>query len=71
MAYASYSFVDATFQTQNIIAAENNPKADDCDDLIPGFEGEGDEEATCVEIRPGNRMPGVPRHRFKAGFDYW
>ncbi|WP_291161758.1 TonB-dependent receptor [Hyphomicrobium sp.] len=29
-----------------------------------------DEIPTCLTIRPGNRMPGVPRHRFKAGFDY-
>jgi iron complex outermembrane recepter protein len=69
MAYASYSFVDATFQTANIIAAENNPHAAECEDLLgPGFDGEDD--ATCVRISPGNRMPGVPRHRFKAGFDY-
>lgn len=69
MAYASYSLVDATFQSSNIIAAENNPHADECEDLLgPGFDGE--EDATCVQISPGNRMPGVPRHRFKAGFDY-
>jgi outer membrane receptor protein involved in Fe transport len=22
-------------------------------------------------VRSGNRIPGVPQHRFKAGFDYW
>ncbi|MFA5900099.1 MAG: TonB-dependent receptor [Hyphomicrobium sp.] len=68
MGYVSYSFVDATFQTANIIAAENNPKAEECEDLIPGFDGE--DEATCVAISAGDRMPGVPRHRFKAGLDY-
>ena len=70
LAYASYSFVDATFQSTNIIASENNPKVTTtCEDLIgPSYTGEDD--ATCLVIRPGNRMPGVPRHRFKAGFDY-
>jgi outer membrane receptor protein involved in Fe transport len=23
-----------------------------------------------MEVLPGDRMPGIPRHRFKAGFDY-
>ncbi|MGD9935666.1 MAG: TonB-dependent receptor, partial [Dehalococcoidia bacterium] len=31
----------------------------------------GEEEPTCVFVRPGDRLPGIPRHRFKAGFDYW
>lgn len=67
MAYTSYSYVDATFQTQNIIASENNPKVTtECEDFFPAAE----DDAMCVEIRPGNRMPGVPRHRIKAGFEY-
>ncbi len=69
MAYATYSYVDATFQSQNIIAAENNPKVTtECEDLVdnPGPDIEGN----CLVISPGNRMPGVPRHRFKVGFDY-
>lgn len=72
MAYASYSFVDATFQSRNIIVSENNPQVTtecDADFGIPA-EGEDGEEAKCIEIRPGNRMPGVPRHRFKAGVDF-
>jgi outer membrane receptor protein involved in Fe transport len=68
MAYASYSLVDATFQTRNVIASENNPhETTECED-IPGFDN--DAEGNCLVINPGNRMPGVPRHRFKAGFDY-
>lgn len=70
MAYASYSYVDATFRSTNIIASENNPNVTTtCEDLLgAGYDGE--EDATCLVISPGNRMPGVPRHRFKAGFDY-
>jgi outer membrane receptor protein involved in Fe transport len=67
MAYTSYSYVDATFQSQNIIASENNPNVTtECEDFFPDAE----DDAMCVEISPGNRMPGVPRHRFKAGFEY-
>jgi iron complex outermembrane recepter protein len=70
MAYTTYSYVDATFQSTNIIASENNPHVDTlCADLLgPSYKGEPD--ATCLTISPGNRMPGIPRHRFKAGFEY-
>ena len=30
-----------------------------------------DEDPICIQVNPGDRLPGVPRHRFKAGFDYW
>jgi outer membrane receptor protein involved in Fe transport len=70
LGYASYSYVDATFRSTNIIASENNPKVTtECEDLL-GSSYEGEEDATCLVISPGNRMPGVPRHRFKVGFDY-
>jgi len=68
-AYANYSYVDATFRTANIMASPDNPSADDdiCD-LGPGAD---DDEAACVSVRSGDRLPGVPRHRFKAGLDVW
>jgi outer membrane receptor protein involved in Fe transport len=67
-AYASYSYVDATFQSTNVIPSENNPKVTtECSDF--GINAEDDDEL-CMQIRPGDRLPGVPRHRFKAGFDY-
>jgi outer membrane receptor protein involved in Fe transport len=25
----------------------------------------------CAFLEAGDRLPGIPRHRFKAGFDYW
>ncbi len=66
--YASYSYVDATFQSTNIIPSENNPKVNtDC----PVAEHDaGEEVPLCMTIKPGDRMPGIPQHRFKAGFDY-
>jgi outer membrane receptor protein involved in Fe transport len=71
MAYATYSYVDATFQTRNVILNENNPHVDaTCESLGVNAEGEDGEPATCMEVLPGDRMPGIPRHRFKAGFDY-
>ncbi|CAA2137900.1 Vitamin B12 transporter BtuB [Hyphomicrobium sp. ghe19] len=67
-AYASYSYVDATFQSTNIIPSENNPKVEtECEDF--GIHPDDDDQL-CLKISPGNRMPGIPRHRFKAGFDY-
>ena len=30
-----------------------------------------DDEGECAFIRPGGRLPGVPRHLFKAGFEVW
>jgi len=68
-AYANYSFVDATFRSSNILAAPDNPSADDdvCD-LDPGAD---DDEAGCIQVSSGDRLPGVPRHRFKAGLDVW
>jgi outer membrane receptor protein involved in Fe transport len=68
-AYASYSFVDATYQSRNIFVNENNPHVTtECEDF--GIVAE-DDDATCMEILPGDRIAGVPRHRFKAGLDVW
>jgi len=57
--FASYNFTDARFQSAFDVNSPNNP-------LNPS---PGDDFITTV--RPGDRMPGIPQHRFKAGFDYW
>ncbi len=77
--YGSYAFIDATYQSTNVIPSENNPKVTtpcssfgiggDDDDEGGGGAGDDDDDL-CMKIRPGDRLPGVPRHRFKAGFDY-
>ena len=54
-AYANYTFVDATFQTPLTLASPNNPAAD----------GSGN-----ISVSPGDHIPAIPAHRFKAGFDY-
>jgi iron complex outermembrane recepter protein len=53
--YANYTFVDATFQTPLVLSSPNNPAAD-ADGLI--------------FVVPGDRIPAIPQHRFKAGAEY-
>lgn len=62
--YANYAFIDPTFQSSLELASPNNPSPD----VVPCS---GDPEENCINVHPGDRLPGVPRHRFKAGFDYW
>ncbi len=52
---ASYTYLDATFQSNETINAEANSSAD----------ANGN-----IDIHPGNRMPLIPRHIFKAHADW-
>lgn len=54
-AYLGYNFVDATFQNDLSLASPNSPSADDDGNIF---------------VHSGDRLPGVPAHKFKAGFDY-
>lgn len=54
-AYASYNFVDATFQSDITLPSPNSPSADSDGNIF---------------VHPGDRLPGVPAHKFKAGVDY-
>jgi iron complex outermembrane recepter protein len=54
MAYANYSFIDATYQFTGTIASPNNPMADANGDIF---------------VVPGNKMTAIPAHQFKAGGD--
>ncbi|HEY2138221.1 MAG TPA: TonB-dependent receptor [Xanthobacteraceae bacterium] len=54
-AYANYTFVDATFQTPLTLSSPFNPAAD------PNGN---------ISVVPGDRIPAVPQHRFKAGAEY-
>jgi outer membrane receptor protein involved in Fe transport len=62
MFYANYAFVSATFETPLELASPNNPAAVPCS---------GDPTVTCVNVSPGDRLPGIPQNRFKTGFEYW
>ncbi|GJD55147.1 TonB-dependent receptor [Methylobacterium dankookense] len=54
-AYANYALVDATFQFNGTLASPNNPLAN----------ADG-----SITVRPGNKVPLIPAHQVKAGFDY-
>lgn len=55
VAYFNYSYVDATFQSAFAINSPSNPFQD---------------ENGNIQIEPGDHLPGIPRHRIKAGADY-
>lgn len=70
-AYGSYALVDATYQDDIVLPAPNTPSGTaDCPDLEPGDFDPAD-PPQCNFVSSGDRLPGIPRHRFKAGFDYW
>ena len=62
--YSGYGYVDATFQSNLELPSANNPGAA----VTPCA---GDPTTNCVLVTPGNKIAGVPAHRFKAGFEYF
>ncbi len=52
---ASYSLIDATFESPVTLSSPDNPAAD----------ANGD-----IRVRPGNHLPGIPLHRVKINADY-
>jgi iron complex outermembrane receptor protein len=54
MVYANYSFIDATYRFNGALASPNNPMAD----------ADGN-----IFVTPGSKIPAIPAHQFKAGFD--
>ncbi len=54
-AFASYSYVEATFRSDFALPSPSNPFRDAAGD---------------IHVRQGDRLPGVPRHRLKVGADY-
>ena len=64
--YANYNFTAATYETALTLGSPNNPSAT----LCPGADPKDPNAPTCVIVQPGNTIPGIPQHKFKAGFDY-
>jgi len=60
-AYANYTFVDATYQSYNTLSSPGNPNA---------LTSPDNDDVSFVNVRPGNRIPGIPAHRFKVGAEY-
>ena len=54
-AYANYTFVDATYQNALTISSPNDPAADLSGNIF---------------VTPGDHIPAIPAHRFKAGVEY-
>ena len=54
-AYANYTFVDATYRTALTISSPNDPAADANGNIF---------------VMPGDHIPAIPAHRFKAGAEY-
>src|SRR5262245_59267933 len=54
-AYANYTFIDATYRDALTISSPQNPFAD----------ANGN-----IHVLPGDHIPGIPAHRFKAGAEY-
>lgn len=52
---AGYAFTDATYRSPLLLNAADNPQADD--------QGR-------IAVQPGDRLPGVPRHRGTVAIDY-
>ncbi|MHB2206135.1 TonB-dependent receptor [Methylobacterium sp. CM6257] len=54
LVYANYALIDATYQFNQTLSSPNNPFADD----------------GAIQVRKGNKIPLVPDHQIKAGFEY-
>lgn len=56
--WGSYSFIEATFRTPFVLNSPNNSSAQP----ILG--------SSDIQVRPGDRLPGIPRHLFKLRAEY-
>ncbi len=55
VAFANYSFVQATFRSPLTVPSPSNPYQDALGD---------------IQVLPGDRLPGIPEHRLKLGADF-
>jgi iron complex outermembrane recepter protein len=55
LVYANYALIDATFQFDQTLSSPNNPFAN----------ADG-----SIQVRNGNKIPLIPDHQIKAGFEY-
>jgi outer membrane receptor protein involved in Fe transport len=59
---SGYTFLAATYESEEIVNGESNSSNDEAADGRPGLEG-------TIHILPGDRLPLVPQHMFKAYAD--
>ena len=55
LVWLAYSYIDAEFQTGFTESSPNNPEAN---------------AAGEIQVKPGDRLPGIPANLFKLGVDY-
>jgi outer membrane receptor protein involved in Fe transport len=58
----NYTFLRATFESEDIVLGEGNSSNEEALEGEKGFEGN-------IEIEPGDRIPLIPAHTFKAFVD--
>lgn len=56
---ASYTWLDATFQSEETVNGSGNSSNDEAAAGAPGFEG-------SIDVQPGDRIPLVPAHLLKV-----
>jgi outer membrane receptor protein involved in Fe transport len=59
---AGYTFLDATFQSEETVNGESNGSNEEAEEGEPGLEG-------TIEIEPGDQIPFIPRHMIKVFAD--
>jgi outer membrane receptor protein involved in Fe transport len=59
---AGYTFLSATYESEEVVNGEGNSSHEEAQEGEPGLDG-------TIEIEPGNRIPLVPQHLFKAYAD--
>ena len=59
---AGYTLLSATYESEEAVNGESNSTNDAAEDGEPGLDG-------SIEIAPGDRIPLIPRHMFKAYAD--
>jgi outer membrane receptor protein involved in Fe transport len=73
--FANYSFVDATFQDNFVVTSPNHPiwSSDPGNARLVDLDGDNtlDPAVDGMQVRAGDRIPGIPQHTLKIGGDYW
>ncbi len=59
---AGYTFLHATFESEETVNGESNGSNDEAEEGEPGLEG-------TIDIVPGDNLPFIPRHMLKAFAD--
>jgi outer membrane receptor protein involved in Fe transport len=60
--YTNYGFIDATFQSNFTVSSPNNPYS------TPTF-GPNNAYTATVDVKKGDRIPGIPAHNLKFGLE--